>query len=76
MLRTPDSTKTDLTKPEAVRSTKLKLKYCEKATKFEKEILLDLTVTTRFASYYLVISNLRGRFFQIFVAFSHYVNFT
>ena len=36
MLRTPDSRKTNLTKPEDVRSTKLMLEYCEKATKFEK----------------------------------------
>ena len=36
MLRTPDSRKTNLTKSEAIRSIKLKLKYCEKATKFEK----------------------------------------
>ena len=43
----------------------LKFKFSEKATKFEKISFLGLTV--------IINSKLRGRFFQICVAFSEYI---
>ena len=46
-----------------VEENLLKFKYCEKATKFEK----NLPIVGRY-------SNL-GDFFQIFLAFSEYLNF-
>ena len=46
----------------------LKFRYCEKATKFEKISHLFLNQ--------LVTSNQSGGFFEIFRAFSDYLNFT
>ena len=48
------------------RSRNIKFRYCEKATKFEKNI---------FESRYLVTSKQSGRIFQIIVGFSEYLNF-
>ena len=46
----------------------IKLRYSEKATKFEK----------KFPSYLTLLSNVKkiGKFFRHFVAFSEYLNFT
>jgi hypothetical protein len=47
-----------------------KFRYCKKATKFEK--ISHFTMVWN----YLVTSKQSGRFFQIFLAFSQYLNFT
>ena len=50
--------------------TCVKLRHCEKATKFEKKIQPVLMFTQ------YVVSKQVGDFFQIFVAFSENLNFT
>ena len=49
----------------------LKLEYSEKATKFEKNLPLDLTKRL----FYSIVSKRVGDFFQIFVPFSEKLNF-
>ena len=46
----------------------LKFRYCEKATKIWKNLPIYLTLFSKFKKI--------GRFFQIFVAFPEYLNFT